>query len=168
MTGCSVSGCTNAIHARGYCSTHYWRNAKYGEPTFSKVRLIEFNGKSDTLTGWAGSIGIDPASLKGRMASWPLALALTVPKNGKLKRCAICDEPFNAVRNSKTCSPEHARENSARAHVQWRASNKWREKIYKARYLEGVRQSSRRISKLAPLIAAQKVSRQQRAQHEVV
>lgn len=145
MTGCLVPGCTSAPHAKGFCWTHYRRNARYGDPTFSKVRLIEFNGKADSLAGWARSIGIDPTSLKQRMSNWPIALALTTPKGSRVKHCIICDEPFRAIGNRKTCSPAHSRLHDAQVHVQWRAANPSREKIYKERYAERVRRSERRL-----------------------
>ena len=39
MSNCSVKGCENLAHARGWCGKHYQRWKKYGDPAHSvKVR----------------------------------------------------------------------------------------------------------------------------------
>jgi hypothetical protein len=35
---CSIEGCETAVNSRGWCSKHYWRWRKYGDP--HKVRFI--------------------------------------------------------------------------------------------------------------------------------
>lgn len=46
--------------------------------------LITFEGKTQTLAAWAEELGINPASLRERLGCWPLAAALTAPKDSRV------------------------------------------------------------------------------------
>lgn len=39
MTACQVQDCIDAVLARGWCSLHYQRWAKHGDPDYRRVRL---------------------------------------------------------------------------------------------------------------------------------
>lgn len=51
----------------------------------TNCRWIEFNGETKLLIDWAREIGITASSLLGRLESWSLEEALTIPKKGKRK-----------------------------------------------------------------------------------
>lgn len=48
----------------------------------TKTRWIEFNGRRNSLRGWAREIGISPSGLRGRLERWSLERALTEKPNG--------------------------------------------------------------------------------------
>lgn len=41
---------------------------------------ITYNGRTQNLVDWARELDLNPASLKYRLAAWPLAQALSTPK----------------------------------------------------------------------------------------
>lgn len=45
----------------------------------SLCRVIEWNGRRQTLTEWAMDLGISPSSLSRRLRTWPISNALTKP-----------------------------------------------------------------------------------------
>lgn len=48
-------------------------------------RVIEFNGVSDSLSGWAKRIGVSPSAMLKRLDKWPLERALTeIPKGNTI------------------------------------------------------------------------------------
>lgn len=46
------------------------------------TRRFTLNGETKCLKDWARSLGIDQASLRERLETWPVELALTKPKRG--------------------------------------------------------------------------------------
>ena len=38
---CTVEGCTNGQHSRGWCTKHYLRNYHHGSPTYKRPRAIK-------------------------------------------------------------------------------------------------------------------------------
>jgi hypothetical protein len=47
---------------------------------------ISFEGKTQPLSAWAEALGINPASLRERLAFWPLEKALTAPKDTRIDK----------------------------------------------------------------------------------
>jgi|SRR5215471_393195 len=57
--GCTVEGCTNKAYARDFCSKHYWRWKKYGDPTtltkgMKKLCIIAGCTNNALARGWCG------------------------------------------------------------------------------------------------------------------
>lgn len=48
---CSITNCTNKIHAKGICNTHRLRIKKYGDPYFTKFHGLS---KTDEYRIWKG------------------------------------------------------------------------------------------------------------------
>jgi hypothetical protein len=79
---CTIKGCAKKHHRHGHCALHLFYMRCSGV-SFVKRKPIVFNGKSNTITGWAKEIGIHPASLSERLREgWPIEIALTAPKQG--------------------------------------------------------------------------------------
>lgn len=59
----------------------------------SCCRLISFEGQTMTLSEWARQIGIAPATLRGRLAKWPLERALKNALRPSTRPSALSAEP---------------------------------------------------------------------------
>lgn len=68
-----------------------------------QTRLITFNGKTQCLKDWACEIGIDRASLRQRLAKYPLEIALTRPKRIYRREITLNGETLNIAQWSKKC-----------------------------------------------------------------
>jgi hypothetical protein len=60
-----------------------WATKKEQSDNSTNPIVIEFNGVSMNLTGWAKSIGINLSSLTERIGKWGIERALTTPRGAK-------------------------------------------------------------------------------------
>ena len=61
-----------------------WATRKQNCINRGATRFIEFNGKNQCLTEWAGDVGISIETLRERLVKWSLEDALTLPKGTRL------------------------------------------------------------------------------------
>lgn len=69
--GCSVDGCTGTIHGHGYCSPHYNRWRRHGDPLAGMPIRSLVTDPADCLTcldvGWLLEVGEHPDNIAARI-----------------------------------------------------------------------------------------------------
>lgn len=60
-----------------------WATAKEQAMNTKSVQLISFNGVTDSIAGWAKSLGLSPQNMKKRLIKWPLSRAMTEAPRSK-------------------------------------------------------------------------------------
>lgn len=105
---CSVSNCHNPIYARGYCSVHYWRWWRHGDPTVMLSNLGKsleqrfwekvIRREDDACWGWTaakanggyGVLGNGNRLVRAHRLSYELHVG---PIPAGMEVCHRCDNP---------------------------------------------------------------------------
>lgn len=146
---CSIYGCEGEIEARGWCSKHYQRWRKSGDPLFTKIHYnpdeafaagLERSGECIIWTGCEGNNGYGMITVDSRTrgvhrfawerANGPIPDGLTIDHTCHVRKCVNLDHLRLATR-------QHQAENKAGARVDnesgmrgvGRHGNKWRARV---------------------------------------
>lgn len=101
---CKVSECDGQSYAKGFCSIHYGRQLRFGNPLGRQVRCVVCSKDFIRSTGKANTCSPECSAARKKRAK--RAFDSQTPSLKGSRECETCGKAFVGRTNQVTCSPE--------------------------------------------------------------